>query len=134
MVRAILFWTLASVLPPPLTQCKIRCKVGGRRKYIMVQLPEQIEGAVYKNICEIGKERIRRAANKVKEEKRSKAEKDGMFANFEDTRDYGFRVYRLADNNMQDVYYRPQDYKQNMLDIFADNIKPDRSPDDLWHR
>lgn len=110
---------------------KLNAEVGGRRKYIMVQLPEQIEGAVYKNICEIGKERIRRAAVKVKEEKRRKAEKDGMFANFEDTQDYGFRVYRLADSNMQDVYYRPQDYKQNMLDIFADNIKPDRTADDL---
>lgn len=110
---------------------KLNAEVGGRRKYIMVQLPEQIEGAVYKNICEIGKERIRRAAVKVKEEKRRKAEKDGMFANFEDTQDYGFRVYRLADSNMQDVYYRPQDYKQETLNMFADNIKPDRTADDL---
>jgi adenine-specific DNA-methyltransferase len=110
---------------------QLNAEDGGSRKYIMVQLPEQIENAEYKNICEIGKERIRRAAVRVKEEKRSKAEKDGMFANFEDTQDYGFRVYRLADSNMQDVYYRPQDYKQNMLDIFADNIKPDRTADDL---
>ncbi|MDR1115989.1 MAG: site-specific DNA-methyltransferase [Tannerella sp.] len=104
---------------------------GGNRKYIMVQLPEQIENGEYKDICEIGKERIRRAANKIKEEKRAKAEKDGMFADFEDTQDYGFRVYRLDSSNMQDVYYRPQDYKQETLDMFADNIKPDRSPDDL---
>jgi adenine-specific DNA-methyltransferase len=109
----------------------------GNRKYIMVQLPEQTDEnseaykAGYKNICEIGKERIRRAANKVKEEKRAKAEKDGMFADFEDTQDYGFRVYRLDSSNMQDVYYRPQDYKQEILDLFADNIKPDRSADDL---
>lgn len=102
-----------------------------RRKYIMVQLPEQIENDEYKNICEIGKERIRRAADKVKEEKRSKAEKDGMFAKLEDTQDYGFRVYRLADSNMQDVYYRPQDYKQETISLFADNIKPDRTADDL---
>ena len=54
-----------------------------------------------------------------------------MFTDFEDTQDYGFRVYRLADSNMQDVYYRPQDYKQETLDMFADNIKPDRTPDDL---
>lgn len=104
---------------------------GGSRKYIMVQLPEQIENAEYKNICEIGKERIRRAAAKVKEEKRNKAEKEGLFANFEDTQDYGFRVYRLDYSNMHDVYYRPQDYRQEMLNMFADNIKPDRSADDL---
>ncbi len=110
---------------------------GGNRKYIMVQLPEltdeksEAHKAGYKNICEIGKERIRRAADKVKEEKRLKAEKDGMFANVEDTQDYGFRVYRLADSNMKDVYYRPQDYKQETLDMFVDNIKPDRTPDDL---
>lgn len=110
---------------------QLNAEDGGRRKYIMVQLPEQIENDKYKNICEIGKERIRRVATKVKEEKRIKAEKDGLFANYEDTQDYGFRVYRLADSNMQDVYYRPQDYKQEQLAIFADNIKPDRTADDL---
>ncbi|MDR1120468.1 MAG: site-specific DNA-methyltransferase [Dysgonamonadaceae bacterium] len=116
---------------------ELNAKDGGNRKYIMIQLPEQTDEkseaykAGYKNICEIGKERIRRAANKIKEEKRAKAEKDGMFADFEDTQDYGFRVYRLDSSNMQDVYYRPQDYKQETLDMFADNIKPDRSPDDL---
>ena len=110
---------------------------GGTRKYIMVQLPEQTDTKSeayktgYKNICEIGKERIRRAANKVKEEKRAKAEKDGLFANYKDTQDYGFRVYRLDSSNMQDVYYRPQDYKQDTLDMFADNIKPNRTADDL---
>lgn len=116
---------------------QLNAEDGGNRKYIMVQLPEQTDGkseaykAGYKNICEIGKERIRRAANKVKEEKRAKAEKDGMFADYEDTQDYGFRVYRLDSSNMQDVYYRPQDYKQDTLDMFADNIKPDRTADDL---
>lgn len=116
---------------------QLNAEDGGNRKFIMVQLPEQTDEkseaykAGYKNICEIGKERIRRAAVKVKDDKRSKAEKDGMFANFEDTQDYGFRVYRLADSNMQDVYYRPQDYKQETLNMFADNIKPDRTADDL---
>jgi len=116
---------------------QLNAEDGGNRKYIMVQLPEQTDEkseaykAGYQNICEIGKERIRRAANKVKEEKRSKTEKEGLFANVEDTQDYGFRVYRLADSNMQDVYYRPQDYKQESMDMFADNIKPDRTADDL---
>jgi adenine-specific DNA-methyltransferase len=126
----------------------------GNRKFIMVQIAENLdynliqakrdEKETIKNliefleklnlpheITEIGKERIRHAANKIKEEKIAKAEKEGMFANFEDTQDYGFRVYRLADSNMQDVYYRPQDYKQESLDMFADNIKPDCIPDDL---
>ena len=94
------------------------------RKFIMVQLPEINEPdsdeykAGYENICEIGKERIRRAAKKIKEE--TKAEID-----------YGFRVYRLDESNMQDVYYKPQDYDQGQLDAFADNVKPDRSSDDL---
>lgn len=109
----------------------------GNRKYIMVQLPEATEEkseaykAGYKNICEIGKERIRRAAKKINEEKAEKAKKDGLFADFKDEQDYGFRVYRLDSSNMQDVYYKPQDYKQEQLDIFADNVKPDRSAEDL---
>jgi adenine-specific DNA-methyltransferase len=96
----------------------------GFRKFIQVQIPEEtIEKsqafiAGYKNICEIGKERIRRAAVKIKED---------TSANI----DYGFRVYRLADSNMQDVYYKPQDYKQEALDLFADNVKSDRTADDL---
>lgn len=93
-------------------------------KFILVQLPEEVvnnsdafsEG--YKNICEIGKERIRRAAKKIKEETGADI-------------DYGFRVYRLDSSNMQDVYYRPQDYEQQNLELFADNVKPDRTADDL---
>ena len=115
---------------------QLNAEDGGKRKYIMVQLPELTDEkseaykAGYKNICEIGKERIRRAANKIKEEK-PKAEKEELFANVEDTQDYGFRVYRLDSSNMKDVYYRPQDYKQETLNMFADNIKPDRTADDL---
>lgn len=96
----------------------------GKRKFIMVQLPEMIDEKSeaykvgYKNICEIGKERIRRAAKKIKEETGAKI-------------DYGFRVYRLDSSNMQDVYYKPQDYKQSNIDMFADNVKPDRTADDL---
>jgi adenine-specific DNA-methyltransferase len=96
----------------------------GRRKFILVQLPEEIDEkseayrAGYKNICEIGKERIRRAAKKIKEETKADI-------------DYGFRVYRLDSSNMQDVYYKPKDYDQGNLDLFADNVKLDRSADDL---
>jgi len=124
-----------------------------KRQFICVQIPEKIEIITGDNedqkkvkqnaidfltemnrpvlITEIGKERIRRAANKIKEEKLAKAQKDGMFANTDDKQDYGFRVYSLDTSNMQDVYYRPQDYKQDALDLFADNIKPDRTADDL---
>ena len=116
---------------------QLNAEDGENRKYIMVQLPELTDKnseafkAGYQNICEIGKERIRRAAKKIKEEKLAKAQKDGMFASTVDKQDYGFRVYRLDTSNMQDVYYRPQDYKQDALDLFADNIKPDRTADDL---
>jgi adenine-specific DNA-methyltransferase len=95
-----------------------------QRNYIMIQLPELTpEGSGarandYKNICEIGKERIRRAAKKSKEETGADI-------------DYGFRVYRLDESNMQDVYYKPQDYDQGQLEILADNVKPDRTADDL---
>jgi adenine-specific DNA-methyltransferase len=113
------------------TDRKIKCN------YIMVQIPESIEKdsraytAGYKNICEIGKERIRRAAKKIKEDKITTAKNDGIFADFTDDQDYGFRVYRLDESNMQDVYYKPQDYVQSSLDLFADNVKADRTADDL---
>lgn len=120
---------------------QLNAEDGGNRKYIMVQLPEQTDEkseaykAGYSTICEIGKERIRRASKKIKEEKwatvQKQAQKDGVVVDYSDTQDYGFRVYRLDTSNMQDVYYRPQDYKQETLDMFADNIKPDRSADDL---
>lgn len=96
----------------------------GKLKFIMVQLDEENDEkseaykAGYKNICEIGKERIRRAAKKIKEETNADI-------------DYGFRVFRLDESNMQDVYYKPQEYDQGQLDAFADNVKPDRTADDL---
>lgn len=94
------------------------------RRYIAVQLPEVLSTnssafeAGYRNICDIGKERIRRASKKIKEE-------TGVSI------DYGFRVYRLDESNMQDVYYRPQDYQQGKLELFADNVKEGRTADDL---
>ena len=110
-------------------------------RYILVQLPENLEEnlktadsnskKIIENgikflkkmgkphlITELGKERIRRAAKKTQKETGADI-------------DYGFRVYRLADSNMLDVYYRPQDYIQSGMDLFADNVKPDRTPDDL---
>lgn len=100
---------------------------GGNRKFIMVQLPEKCDEkseaykAGYKNICEIGKERIRRAGAKIKEENGDNA-KD---------LDVGFRVLKLDSSNMQDVYYNPAAVSQTLLDATIDNIKPDRTPLDL---
>lgn len=116
---------------------QLNAEDSGSRKYIQVQIPELTDEKSeafkvgYKNICEIGKERIRRAAKKIKQDKIEKAKKDGLFANFKDEQDYGFRVYRLDSTNMQDVFYKPQDYKQQNLELFVDNVKPDRTADDL---
>jgi len=116
---------------------QLNAEDGGNRKYIMVQVPEATDEkseaykAGYKNICEIGKERIRRAAKKIREEKAEKAKKNGMFADVKDNQDYGFRVYRLDSSNLEDVYYKPQEINQGQLDVFADNVKDDRTAEDL---
>ena len=124
---------------------QLNAEDGGNRKFIMVQIPETTDEkseaykAGYKNICEIGKERIRRAGNKIKEEwQKKQAQKDNelkldIAENNLETQmpDSGFRVYQLAESNMQDVYYKPQDLTQTNLDLFTDNIKPDRTADDL---
>ncbi|MAD49678.1 MAG: site-specific DNA-methyltransferase [Flavobacteriales bacterium] len=114
---------------------------GKKLKNIMVQLPENLDEnlktadsnskKIIQNgidlldslgkphfLTELGKERIRRAAKKIKEETKADI-------------DYGFRVYRLDSSNMQDVYYKPQEYSQSNLDLFADNVKADRTADDL---
>ena len=106
---------------------KLNAEDGGHRKFIMVQLPEACDEkseaykAGYKNICEIGKERIRRAGRKIQEEA-------GLTAQ---NLDVGFRVLRLDSSNMQGVYYNPADMAQSLLDLTTDNIKPDRTPEDL---
>lgn len=99
----------------------------GKRKFIMVQLPEETDEkseaykAGYKTICEIGKERIRRAGAKIKEEA-------GLTAQ---NLDVGFRVLKCDSSNMKDVYYSPSEFDMNLLDMMADNIKEDRTPEDL---
>ena len=104
-------------------------KDGGHRKFIMVQLPEptaensEAAKAGYKNICEIGKERIRRAGAKIKEEYK---DKEGI-----ETLDTGFRVLKLDSTNMRDVYYSAEEYNQDMLAGLESNIKDDRSSLDL---
>lgn len=120
---------------------KLASTVEKRLKYIMVQLPENLDENLKSadsntkkliqngidfldllgkphNLCELAKERIRRASIKIKKETKADI-------------DYGFRVFRLDSSNMQDVYYKPQDYTQENLVLFADNVKPDRTADDL---
>ena len=106
---------------------QLNAEDGGRRKFIMVQLPEETDSkseaykAGYKNICEIGKERIRRAGRKIKDESPLTTQ----------NLDTGFRVLKLDSSNMKDVYYTPADYEISMFDSLADNIKEDRTPEDL---
>ena len=103
---------------------QLNAEDGGRRKFIMVQLPEETDEkgeaykAGYKNICEIGKERIRRAGAKIKTETGADI-------------DYGFRVLKLDDSNMNDVYYGVDQYNQSLLSLMESNIKEDRTDLDL---
>ena len=104
---------------------KLNAEDGGNRKFIMVQLPEKTDEkseaykAGYKNICEIGKERIRRAGAKINEELGVRNEK----------LDIGFRVLKLDSSNMEDVYYTPQEF--SMSSLFNENVKADRTNEDL---
>ena len=108
---------------------QLNAEDGGHRKYIMVQLPEKCDErseaykAGYKNICEIGKERIRRAGDKIKAEA-------GLMAQ---DLDIGFRVFKLDDSNMKDVYYGAAEYTQTLLDDMTSNIKEDRTDMDLLY-
>lgn len=106
---------------------QLNAEDGGNRKFIMVQLPELTDEkseaykAGYKNICEIGKERIRRAGKKIKEDNK---DKEGI-----EKLDTGFRVLKLDTSNMEDVYYTPQEFDEQKL--FTDNVKADRTNEDL---
>ena len=104
---------------------QLNAEDGGHRKFIMVQLPEktgeksEAYKAGYKTICEIGKERIRRAAKKIAEE------------NPEAKFDSGFRVLKCDSSNMKEVYYNPAEYEPSLFSRLEDNIKEDRTPEDL---
>ena len=117
---------------------KLNSKDGGNRKYIMVQLPEETDPKSeahkcgYKTICEIGEERIRRAGKMVLEEMNTSSVEGGLFSDIEEKNskvDVGFRVLKLDSSNMEDVFYRPEDSSESTL--FEDNVKPDRTGEDL---
>lgn len=105
---------------------QLNAEDGGKRKFIMVQLPELTDEkseaykAGYKNICEIGKERIRRAGKKILEEHPDAKDLD-----------IGFRVLKCDSSNMEDVYYTPAEYMKKEISLFVDNVKTDRSAEDL---
>ena len=105
---------------------QLNAENSGNRKFIMVQWPEETDEkseaykAGYKNICEIGKERIRRAGKKIKEEHPEAKDLD-----------IGFRVFKCDDSNYKEVAFAPKDYSQESLDLFVDNIKEDRTDLDL---
>lgn len=107
---------------------QLNAEDGGNRKFIMVQLPEKTDEkkeaykAGYKNICEIGKERIRRAGRKIKEDAGLTAPAD---------LDIGFRCLRLDESNMKPVYYTPDEVDQQDLFSLVDNVKENRTPEDL---
>ena len=109
---------------------QLNAEDGGNRRFIMVQLPEKTSEdseaykAGYPTICEIGKERIRRAGARIREAA-------GLTAGEMDT---GFRVFRLDSTNMQDVYYHPDALTQDILDATVDNVKHDRTPADLLYQ
>lgn len=103
---------------------QLNAEDNGKRKYIMVQCPEHIDEKTiaykkgFTTICEIGEERIRRAAKKIREESGKEI-------------DYGFRTLKIDTSNMKDVYYNPSETQQSLFDTYVDNIKEDRTPEDL---
>lgn len=125
---------------------QLNAEDGGHRKFIMVQLPEETDEkseaykAGYKNICEIGKERIRRAGNKILEEATQETvdiakygesyEVDEIMNKYKNL-DVGFRVLKCDSSNMKDVYYNPAEYEPSLFSSLEDNIKEDRTPEDL---
>jgi len=116
---------------------QLNAEDGGNRKFIMVQLPEpcneQSEAfkAGYKTIAEISKERIRRAGKKIKDEREQTATGQGVLQYAPTHLDTGFRVLKIDSSNMAEVYYTPDAVKQEELFNAVDNIKPDRTPEDL---
>ena len=117
---------------------KLNAEDGGNRKYIMVQLPEETDPKSeaykcgFKNICEIGEERIRRAGKQISKDLESSSDCIGLFDEMphsDTTVDVGFRVLRLDSSNMNDIYYKPEEFSE--LLIKESNIKEDRSSEDL---
>lgn len=118
---------------------QLNAEDGGKRKFIMVQLPEKTDEsseafkAGYKTIADIGKERIRRAGKKILQELKEKSQQTKLGEETTDPNklDIGFRVYKTDTTNMKDVFYHPTKLQQTTLDSLTSNIKEDRTPEDL---
>ena len=100
---------------------ELNAEDNGKRKYILIQLPEELKDTEQKNICELAEERIKRSAKKILESKGGNTLKI----------DTGFRVYKVDSSNMKDVFYKPNDLEQSQLRLFESNIKEDRTTEDL---
>ena len=118
---------------------QLNAEDGGNRKFIMVQLPEETDEkseaykAGYKNICEIGKERIRRAGQKIRNEQlgiKNEGDNSSLLTP-NSSLDTGFRVLKCDTSNMKEVYYNPAEYEPSLFSSLEDNIKEDRTPEDL---
>ena len=118
---------------------QLNAEDGGHRKFIMVQLPEVTDEkseaykAGYKTICEIGKERIRRAGQKIRNEElgiRNEGDSSSLLTP-NSSLDIGFRVLKCDTSNMKEVYYNPAEYEASLFSRLEDNIKEDRTPEDL---
>ncbi len=118
---------------------QLNAEDGGHRKFIMVQLPEKTDEkseaykAGYKTICEIGKERIRRAGQKIRNEElgiRNEGDSSSLLTP-NSSLDIGFRVLKCDTSNMKEVYYNPAEYEASLFSRLEDNIKEDRTPEDL---
>ena len=98
----------------------------GNRRFILIQLPEETQDDDYETICEIGEERIRRAGKKILSDPNNSS-----LLTPNSSLDVGFRVFKVDSSNMNDVYYSAAELKQEQIDLLAENIKPDRTPEDL---
>lgn len=119
---------------------KLNAEDGGNRRYIMVQLPEacseesEAYKAGFKNISEIGKERIRRAGEQIKTEIKKDNQQATIDGGQKTVPDIGFRVFKIDDSNMKDVYYSAAEYSQETIEGLVDNVRPDRTDLDLLYQ
>ena len=100
---------------------KYNCNKKSHLKFVLIQIPDLIRSPEYSSLCDVGEDRIRRVGKKIRDD-------STLFFNGLDT---GFRVFKVDSSNMKDVYYKPADYDQGQIDLFAENIKEDRIPEDL---
>lgn len=125
------FFAGSSTTAQAVLELNVKDKI--KRRFIMIQLPVPIDINGYQTICDVGKERIRRVGEKIKEELETGNQENGLFTKQEDiqTLDVGFRVLKLDSSNMEDIYYSPAEYNQQTLFTKTESVKSDRTSEDL---